>query len=212
VEPRLVKVRASLESRYPRHERGVVLFFSMIAIIALALAGIALDRAVAVDATVGANMAARMHATLLASEAIERAVATLFEAGTITDRSIDDIAHNYFAARQSGEDARGVPSGLRVVGGYPDDAVVINAADRHRLRYLIERLCLAAGPATMDNCTLSPTSAPSAGGPGVPEPPRTPSYRVTVRVDGPAGAAVFVQAMLSEAASHRRLSWRVLDE
>jgi hypothetical protein len=167
----------------------------MIAIIALALAGIALDRAVAVDAAVGANK-----------------VAALFEAGTIADRSTDDIAHNYFAARQSGEDARGVPLALQAIGRYPGDAAVIDAPDRHQVRYLIERLCLGAGPATMDNCTLSPTSAAPAGGSGAPEPPRTPSYRVTVRVDGPSGAGVFVQAMLGEVPSHRRLSWRVLDE
>jgi hypothetical protein len=184
----------------------------MIAIIALALAGLALDRAVAVDAAIGANMAARMHATMLASEAIERAVAALFEAGTIADRSTDDIAHNYFAARQSAEDARGVPSALQAIGRYPADAAVIGAAERHQLRYLIERLCLGTGPATMDNCTLSPASAAPVAGSGAPDPPRTPSYRVTVRVDGPAGAAVFVQAVLGEAPSHRRLSWRVLDE
>jgi len=63
------------------------------------------------------------------------------------------------------------------------------------------------------NCTLSPpTPATATGTPGASAPPRTPGYRVTVRVDGPAGAAVFVHAMLGDTPTHRRLSWRALDE
>jgi type IV pilus assembly protein PilX len=194
-------------------QRGVVLFVAMIAIVALALAGVALDRAVTTDATIGANIAARTHVTLLAADAIERAVAALFETGAIADRSVDDIAHNYYASTQAGEDGRGVPRVLQAIGAYPADAAVIDAGDRHQLRYVIERLCRNAGAAAVDNCTLAPpTLTTTSGAPGASEPPRTPGYRVTVRVDGPAGAAIFVQAMLGEAPTHRRLSWRVLDE
>jgi len=194
-------------------QQGVVLFVTMIAVIALTLAALALDRAVATDVAVGGNVGARAQATLLASEAIERAVAALFETGAIADPTVDDASHNYFAARQSGEDGRGVPAALQAPDRYPADAEVIGTADRHQLRYVIERLCLHAGAASPDNCTLSPPSVAAASGtPGVAEPPRTPGYRVTVRVDGPAGAAVHVQAMLGDTPSHRRLAWRVLDE
>jgi type IV pilus assembly protein PilX len=194
-------------------QRGIVLFVAMIAIIALALAAIALDRAVLTDVTIGANAAARTHVTLLAADAVERAVAALFETGAITDRGADDPAHNYFASMQAGEDGRGVPRTLHAIAAYPVDAAVIDAADHHQLRYVIERLCRNAGAAAVENCTLSPlTLAAATGAPGAGEPPRTPGYRVTVRVDGPAGAAVFVQTLLGEAPTHRRLSWRVLDE
>ena len=207
-------IRHALQAPLRHHrQRGVVLFVAMIAIVALALAGIALDRAVTTDATIGANIAARTHITLLAADAVEHAVAALFETGSITDRGADDLAHNYFASRQAGEDGRGIPRTLQGIGAYPADAAVIDAADRHQLRYVIERLCLNAGAAAAENCTLSPpTVAAATGTPGASEPPRTPGYRVTVRVDGPAGAAVFVQTMLGEAPTHRRLSWRVLDE
>ena len=81
------------------------------------------------------------------------------------------------------------------------------------LRHIIERLCLRPGSATADNCSLSPPSAAAAAGAPPPtEPPRTPVYRVTVRADGPAGAATFVQVMLGEAGPQHRLSWRTLDE
>src|SRR3954468_13127900 len=112
-----------------RGQRGVVLFVAMIAILALALAGIALDRAVTTDATIGANLAARTYVTLLAADAVEHAVAALFETGSITNRGADDIAHHYFASRQAGEDGRGIPRALQTIAGYPADAAVIDAAD-----------------------------------------------------------------------------------
>jgi hypothetical protein len=39
-----------------------------------------------------------------------------------------------------------------------------------------------------------------------------PYYRITVRVDGPAAAATFVQSIVSGMHANPRLSWRVLDE
>jgi hypothetical protein len=212
MDARLVNQRA-LPPMARHGQRGVVLFVAMIAIVALALAGVALDRAVTTDATIGANIAARTHVTLLAADAVERAVAALFETGAIADRSVDDIAHNYYASTQAGDDRRGVPPTLQAIGAYPADAAVIDTAYRHQLRYVIERLCRNAGVAAVDNCTLAPaTLTTTPGAPGASAPPRTPGYRVTVRVDGPVGAAVFVQAMLGEAPTRRRLSWRVLDE
>jgi Tfp pilus assembly protein PilX len=205
--------RRALRPIARRRQRGVVLFVAMIAIVAMALAGVALDRAVTTDATIGANIAARTHVTLLAADAVERAVAALFETSAITDRGVDDIAHNYYASTQAGEDRRGVPRTLQAIGAYPADATVIDRADRHQLRYVIERLCRNEGAAVVDNCTLAPpTLTAISGAPGATEPPRSPGYRVTVRVDGPAGAAVFVQVILGEAPTRRRLSWRVLDE
>lgn len=196
-----------------RAQRGVVLFVAMIAILALTLAALALDRAVATDATIAGNVDARTHATLLASDAIERSIAGLFETGAIADRLADDVPHNYFASRQAGEDARGVPRALQTIANYPTDAAIVDAGDRHHLRYVIERLCLRSGAAATDNCTLTPPSAAAARGTPPPgEPPRTPIYRVTVRVDGPAGTTAFLQAMLGESPTHHRLSWRALDE
>ena len=196
-----------------RAQAGVVLFVAMIAILALALAALSLDRAVATDATIAANVDARTSATLLASDAIERSVAALFETGAIADRLVDDVPRNYFASRQAGEDMRGVPRTLQAIANYPTGATIVDAGDRHQLRYVIERLCLRSGAAATDNCTLTPPSAAAARGTPPPgEPPRTPTYRVTVRVDGPSGTAAFVQAMLGESPTHHRLSWRALDE
>lgn len=194
-------------------QRGVVLFVALLAIIAMSLAGVAFVRAVANDVAIGGNIAMRQHAILAASIAIEHDVAALFDTGAISATRSDDPAHNYFAARQAGEDRRGVPRPLQTIADHPANFPIIDAGGGITLRHMIERLCLLPGEATVDNCTLSPPSGGlSAGESVVPEPPRTPYYRLTVRADGPAGAAVFVQVMLSEEPTRNRISWRVLDE
>ena len=195
-----------------RHQRGVILFVALLATMALAMGGITLVRAVATEVAIGGNMAMRRQATLAASVAIEHDVAALFESGDIADATIDNLAHNYYAARQAGEDARGVPHALQSPVNFPPEAATI-AVDGFTLRHMVERLCLLEGTASIENCMLSPPSIAAASGePSPSESSRTPYYRVTVRIDGPAGAATFVQAMLGETPSRHRLSWRVLDE
>src|SRR6476619_3877155 len=152
LEPGFVNQRRRLRISIRHAQRGVVLFVAMLAIIAL-------DRAVATDATIGGNVDARTHATLLASDAIEHALAALFETGAIADRLNDDLQHSYFASKQPGEDGRSVPRALQVIASYPTDAAVVDAGDRHQLRYLIERLCLRPGAAAADNCTLTPPAS-----------------------------------------------------
>ena len=196
-----------------RNEDGLVLFIVLFATVALAMSAVALIGNAATDVAIGANVEARQHATLAATAALEHAVAALFEGGAIVDRSADDPAHNYFAAIPPGEDARGVPRALQRLTDYPVEAVSIDAGEGLTIRYVIERLCVLPGPASSDNCTLTPpTVAAASGAPAASEPPRTPYYRVTARTDATGGSTTFVQALLVDDASHPRRSWRTLDE
>ena len=195
------------------HQRGVILFVALLAVLALTMGAVALGRSLATDVAIGGNLALREHATLAATDAVERALAALFESGAIADTRVDSIGRNYFASRQAGEDARGVPRVLQSVDLYPSAAPTIDFGEGVVLRHVVERLCIMAGAASAANCALSPPSVEAAlGTPPPTEPPRTPYYRVTVRADAPGGTAVFVQALLGEEPSHHRLGWRVLDE
>jgi hypothetical protein len=192
---------------------GTVLFVTMITTIAMAFAAMSLVRGSFIAMAVGGNLAARQNATLAAFAAIERDVAALYGSPAISSLEVDDLAHNYYATRQAGEDARGVPAALQHPASYPAVAGLLEAAGALTIRHVIERLCVMPGPATADNCTLSPPSVAAAqGSPDPAEPPRTPYHRVTVRVDGPGGVAGFAQAMLGAQPAGHRLSWRVLDE
>ena len=195
-----------------RRERGVVLLVASVVTLALATVGMGMLRAVTTGAAAGANVASQQSATLAASMALERAVATLFAAGAV-DSTADDVARNDFAARTGGDDARGVPRALQTLADYPEAAAVIDAGNGYRVRHVIERSCVATGIASIATCTLSPPSIEAAlGTPPAGEPPRMPYYRVPVRVDGASGAATFVQATLCAAKANPRCSWRVLDE
>ena len=193
-------------------EHGVILLVAAVVTIALATVGMGMLRAVTTGAAAGANLASQQSATLAASLALERAVATLFEAGAV-DPAADDVARNYSAVRAAGEDTRGVPRALQSLANYPEAAQVIDAGNGYRVRHLIERSCIAPGTASIATCTLSPPSVEAAlGVPPPSEPPRMPYYRVTIRVDGAGGATTFVQATLCAAGANPRCSWRVLDE
>ncbi len=186
---------------------------AMITTIAMAFAAMSLLRGSFVTTAIGGNLAARQNATLAAFAAIERDVAALYGSAAIADPNADDPGRNYYAFRQAGEDTRGVPRVLQRVAEYPAEAGLLEAEGGLAIRHAIERLCVAPGPASIENCTLSPPGLAAALGlPDPAEPPRTPFYRVTVRVDGPGGATGFAQAMLGSEPAGHRLSWRVIDE
>jgi Tfp pilus assembly protein PilX len=200
------------QRRLTQRQDGVVLLIAILAVAALAFAGMALVRAVATSITIGDNVNARRQATYAATAALEHDIVALFE-DRVVDATSDDPSHNYFASRQTGEDRRGVPRALLSAAGYPPGASIVDAGDGFTVRHVIERLCTLPGAAIGANCTLSPPSIEAASGsPPASEPPRQPAYRITMRVEGPRGAATYVQAMVSAAQPNPRLSWRVLDE
>ncbi|MEO8536619.1 MAG: hypothetical protein ABI533_03770 [Betaproteobacteria bacterium] len=206
----VVTVRAG-QSRRTSGQRGVILFVAMITMLALALATLSIDRAVATDAAIGGNVASQLQAVWQAEDGVERAVDALFVRAAIVDMTRDDPSQHYYASRQPGEDRRGIPRVLQAVPLYPAVLPTLDAGDRHALRYVIERLCRSAGDATRDNCTLSPPVAAAPPGARALWPAPAPYFRVTVRVDAAKGTA-FVQATLAPSSASHRVSWRVVDD
>ena len=196
----------------PRRQRGVVLFIALIVMVAMSLAAIALIRSVDTTNAIVGNLAFRMASILPANASIEQAAAALFADADIasvvhitdTEKNFDKESENYYARRLAGEDARGVPlllqkqttaSALPKQFDAKDSAAL--ATDTH-VTYLIERMCLATGQPTPNNCDLmrpkgNPGDTIGDANSGTVS---VPVYRVTVRVDGPKNTASFVQAML----------------
>jgi len=185
----------------------MVLIIALVALIAMAFGAMSLMRAVDATSSITGNVVSRNAAILLPDAAIERAVAALFEGGLVDD-SNDDPARNYFASRQSGEDARGVPTALQAIANFPRDAHVDDEGSGYATRFVIERMCAHAGSVTREHCLLVAVGDEPIV--GEPEPARVPLFRQTIRVDGPAGASLFVQAWLAHLPERRRLSWRTL--
>ena len=198
-----------------RRQHGVVLFIALIVMVAMSLAAIALIRSVDTTNILIGNLAFRQSSILPANIAVEQAAAALFPEAAptgvpaIADTTADLPAENYFASWQNSDDARGVPTLLqtrtnaaaltKTLDAQDNSNANVAAANRTVVRYMIERMCLAAGPAQPSNCDMMPPKQ-NPGTTVHDESAATlnpiPFYRVTIRVDGPQNTASFLQAML----------------
>jgi len=196
-----------LQAAPPARQRGVVLFIALIVMVALSLAAIALIRSVDTTTTVIGNLAFRQASILPANMAVEEAAAALFSdadiAGAIRipNRDSNLPAENYFAFWQNSDDARGIPAQLQKRTAFTQTKMLVDASltgAQTEVRYVIERMCVAAAPPTNANCNLLPPTGPfgTTVGDSSLALPSVPYYRVTIRVDGPQNTASFVQAML----------------
>jgi hypothetical protein len=202
----------SLPSRLAgARERGVVLFISLIVMVALALAAIALVRSIDSTTAVVGNLAFRQASVLPTNRAVEEAFFALFQSALIPDRNASTPAQSYYACRRDllpanggcvGEapDALGVPALLTNEAAYDGSGGrLIDDGNGNQIRYVIERMCMQPGTATNANCDLIPPKmSPGTTAAEYPKPelPRVPFYRVTIRVDGPRNTVSYAQAML----------------
>lgn len=196
-------------------QRGVVLFIALIVMVAMSLAAIALIRSVDTTNILIGNLAFRQSSILPANMAVEQAAAALFPEAAptgvpaIADTTADLPAENYFASWQNSDDARGVPTLLqtrtnaaalaKTLDALDNSNANVAVANRTVVRYVIERMCTAPGPAKAATCDMmSPKQNP--GTTVHDESTATlnpiPFYRVTIRVDGPQNTSSFLQAML----------------
>ena len=190
----------------------MALVVALIVLAALALAGAALIRAVDTTAAIAGNLSFREASIPPVNAAVEEAFAVLYESGLVADRGQSSAGSGYYAMRQPGEDARGVPRALQKLDAqFP--VRTIDAGNGFTVRYVIERMCAQPGPATAVHCALVPplSSAVPAADPET-APPMVPVFRVSVRVDGPRGALTYAQAAIRDSAPPHRMAWRILGE
>ncbi|HZI83706.1 MAG TPA: hypothetical protein VFF44_07310 [Casimicrobiaceae bacterium] len=197
------------------NQQGVVLFISLIVMVVMSLAAIALMRSVDTTNAVIGNLAFRQASILPANFAIEDAAAGLFsDANTanvarIADVRVDNGPQNYYATHNQGwDDQYGVPTPLQ---SQPASTFPRRQQDGagNTITYVIERMCNAGAPhpeapddsSTRSWCDMAPPKQPP--GATINDPSagldfRQVFYRVTVRVDGPPGTNTvsFAQAML----------------
>lgn len=195
----------------PRSARGIVLFVAMLVMVALSIAGIALMRSTDAATSVTGNLVLKQAASLAVDRGIERAIHAIWETAPALDRTQHAPAENFYAC------VRGTTGGCMVantvVPKIPDlllsangcsgaglaNGLIANDDAGNRSCYVIERMCLAPGPAIRSNCNLA-TGALGAD-PGTEHyvgliRPGDAYYRVTVRVEGPRSTVTYAQAVL----------------
>ncbi len=179
-----------------RAERGIALVVSLIALVAMTLAGIALMRSVTGGVVVTGNLQLKKNATVSADLGVELGRAWLAAQASLDANNLsqgyysnwgnpvwDPLAHDWSAtSRDGGTDAVG-----------------------NRVRYVVHRMCRDPGKAFTDptqSCVLAigAGSGSSKRDAGYADPRfargTSPYYRVTARVDGPKSTVSYIQAML----------------
>ena len=199
-----------------RGQSGVILFISLIVLVAMTLAGIALMRSVDTNVLVAGNLAFRQGATMAGDWGIEEARAWLnANPGNVLYGSQPGVTNgtSYYANFQSGVDLLGVGSAsddFNWTGGSSPARNLGTDAVGNEVRYIIHRLCQFDGDpnSAAANCvkfsggggsTAASTGTKGVVGYGTAALPGVSVvyYRVTVRVAGPRNTLSFVQAILN---------------
>ena len=204
----------------PRDQRGVVLLITLIALVAMTLAAIALIRSVDTGNVVAGNLAFKQSATLAGDFGTETAATWLQGKSGTSDTFNDDAANGYYATSQDTLDMTGstgdpnralVDWDFNNCNGAAASACIfpsqpIDAGAGNQVNYIINRLCQSAGDSnsTSNSCVtfISETSlSPKRGEIKAGEEKRFEStpvayYRITSRIKGPRNTISYIETIV----------------
>jgi type IV pilus assembly protein PilX len=193
-----------------RDQRGVVLIFGLIALVIMLIGTAALVRSMNTSLFTAGNSAFKRDLTNQG----ERAIATVITAvqtgplSTEAAREASDASRNYSAVALA-TNAQGIPLALlsdAAMAGIATSANDLTIADMAvTVRYVVDRMCVAAGPATSGGCMQADDTVPVGGSTsellnamdassgGIAAVAAQVVYRVSIRVEGPRRTQSFFQ-------------------
>jgi type IV pilus assembly protein PilX len=188
-------------------QQGVVLIFCLIVLVILLAGGVAVIRSTNSALFSAGNLAFKRDLLNQGEQAVATVLAQFQGSGNMAAASTtlqSNAARNYSAV-QLATNAQGIPDALLAndttfanVGQITND---LEGATRDvQIRYVIDRLCSAAGVPSSSTCVQS-QSAPSGGTAtpnGGPSAVTTSVYRLTIRVSGPRSTQVFMQTSFTK--------------
>lgn len=214
-------VRARARGMPVRRQQGIVLFTTLIALVVITLAAVALVRSVDTGVLISGNLAFRKGTTLAGDSGTEAALTWLSAQGTASLQA-PNVAKGYYANWMENCDITGNATPTDPTDDINWDgsntgnsncnmsAVSVPVSmmpDGYTATYVINRMCDADGNPNVVNCESytppggsSAVSGSSAG--GVDYSNRALSgtpmyyYRVTTRVAGPRNTSSYVQTVL----------------
>ena len=199
-------------------QRGVALFFALIALVAIMLAAVVLVRSVDTSTMISGNLAFQQAATASGDGGTEAAITWLTATETangaknvLNDPShafnIDNAAAGYYASLDPAKSLT-ASSGTRFLWDNTDSVLVGTDASGNSVRYVIQRMCRTSGVAAKDaECMFSsaaldnnkqniPLPQEICNGPGCPVAGQTPTLRVTSKITGPKNTLSYVQTFV----------------
>lgn len=201
---------------YAMKQRGVVLFFALIALVVMSLAAVALIRSVDTSTLIAGNLAFKQAATTSGDRGVESAIATLAATETAMKAAGNNVFMNATNTFNVNAAANGYYSATSPALNLTDSATWVNASSSllpddgsgYEVRYIIQRMCRTPNQVvTKTNCLFS-AAAPDNNGKSIPLPSdvcqgsgcpvagQTPEYRITSRTVGPANTVSYIQAFV----------------
>ena len=201
-------------------QRGVVLFFALIALVVMSLAAVALIRSVDTSTMISGNLAFKQAATTSGDAGTEAAMAwlTTEQAAMIAQGKIllTDATHTFNVSSVANA-ALGYYSSVRPTIQLTDGTLNWNATDSklvgsdasgNTVRYIIERMCTTANQTpSLANClfatstsTLNDQKVLAADevcqGAGCLPNSQSTQLRITVRIAGPKNTVSYIQSFV----------------
>lgn len=184
----------------PGRQAGITLFLTLIALVSMTLAAVAMMRSIDTGGLVAGNLALKQSSVQESDVGINVAFNCLDAGGALTagiDLGANNATCNYYASLQpDANKPYGVPDVLETATPLPT-----NAATGNTVTYVIERMCNLTG--TFDNAKCVPSPF------GRKEPkidahlnnktltPKQALYRVSVKTTGPRNVSSYSQMVMS---------------
>ncbi|WP_251972781.1 hypothetical protein [Sphaerotilus microaerophilus] len=185
----------------PARQRGIVLPFTLVALVVVLLAGAGLIRAMDAGLLQAGNLAFRRDLANQAERGFAKAH-TLLNTGALSTesaREANSLANNYSATRLA-SNSQGIPNVLvndsSFTGAAFTGADISDSATGVTLRWVIDRQCAAAGSYVSTSCAVASRSTDSAADDRykLVNAESQPVYRISVRATGPRNTQAFFQA------------------
>jgi type IV pilus assembly protein PilX len=204
-----MKYGKPLGSHRAAWQDGVVLPITLIVLVAMTLAGVALLRSVDTSSVIAGNLAFRQSATVSGDIGVETAINWLRTSGV--DLTVNSPKNGYYASSQNALDLTGNQAGGTGVklDWTSSSAVKTLAQDDagNVVSYVIHRMCDAEGALDPATCATETTvrEGSSKGGsrqmqtyhPGAwDEVADRGYYRITARITGPRNTTSYIQVVV----------------
>jgi Tfp pilus assembly protein PilX len=201
-----MQARGPALERRPARQRGMVLFISLVVLVAMTLAGLALMRSVTSGVLVAGNLAAKQSITSVADWGVEAGRNWLLAQPVANLTNSGALGSGYFSSWETTFDPVNAPAnwwkdngvGVNLAGS------AMNVADME-VRWVVHRLCKLAGQdvnAPLQECVTLQSKAPGSSQGvglygGLPlTSTQQPYYRVTVRVVDPRRTVSYIQTVV----------------
>jgi type IV pilus assembly protein PilX len=195
----LQKINLSSASK----QSGVVLFITLVALVIMLIASVALIRSSDTNLLISGNLAFKRDVVNQAERSMP-GIRDKFTTGTLsvsTAKESDKIlSDNYYATIQA-SNALGIPNVLLNTATFdttmPNNNITFSAGGI-TIRYVIDRMCLATGAISPNNCTISKAGTDLGGGKkqilGKLSGEDGVVYRISLRATGPKNTEAFMQS------------------